>query len=168
MCALIDFLWYQMQELYCIKVNEEEIDRIFAETLQKQEPNPSRLRSLVWPKEDRSIKKTQSPSNGKSPFPSAAVPLKRRFRALEERKGKKVPLRGKSLGWASWVFRLEPALLNRKQWVLVVEIFFLHGTRAANFHNNYHPRKFAAFLELRSEMLQKRLPRLVWPCCSFI
>jgi len=37
----------QVQELYCIRVNEQEIDRIFAETLQKQEPNPSRLRSLV-------------------------------------------------------------------------------------------------------------------------
>lgn len=88
MCTLVDFPWCQIQKLYCVKINEQEIDRMFAETLQKQKPNPSKLRSLVQQEQNRSIKKTES-QQWQSPFPSAAVPLKSKFRPLEERREKK-------------------------------------------------------------------------------
>lgn len=77
-----------MQKLYCVKINEQEIDRMFAETAEtKAKPFKAEKFGVTRTKqkhlEDRVL------AMAKSPFPSAAVSLKSRFRPLEERRGKK-------------------------------------------------------------------------------
>lgn len=74
---------------------------------------------------------------GKSPFPSAAVPLKRRFRVLEERKGEKSSTEGEESGLSISGFSIRTNTIKQETMsFLVVEFFFLHGTKPANFHNS--------------------------------
>lgn len=98
-CVLVEFLWCQMQELYCVKVNEprdwQDLCRDSADT------RPQTLQGWeIWcdQKKTEASRRRRVPAVGKSPFPSAAVPPKRRFRVLEERKGKKSSTEGEESG----------------------------------------------------------------------